>query len=156
MKQLRLVKTWIVFAALLVSLSGASLHAATPKSLGLSPTPQTVAVSEEFLTAVDIALVELAGLRKIKKLDDAQIAEFERKVSTLEQIVAKQDEALVKSGAESAELRAALAVAKDVIAAYKGELERVRADRDKAKKRVVKVGTAALVAGILLGLFLGK
>ena len=104
---------------------------------------------------MDAAFVELEGLRKIKKLSDEQLAEYAVKVGLLEQIVAKQEAALNASGEAAVKLTAAVAEARTVIANYKTELDRVRLQRDKAKKRLFVVGGIALLLGAVIGVVLG-
>ena len=103
---------------------------------------------------MDAAFVELEGLRKIKKLSDEQLAEYAVKVGLLEQIVAKQEAALNASGEATVKLIAAVAEARTVIANYKTELDRVRLQRNKAKKRLFVVGGIALLIGAVIGVVL--
>ena len=151
MQKRNCLKTSLMCAALCLSLTVATLPVNGQSPSASSPKTQTVSVSEELLIAMDAAFVELEGLRKIKKLSDEQLAEYATKVGLLEQIVAKQEAALNASGEASTKLTAAVSEARTVIADYKTELDRVRLQRDKAKKRLFVLSGIALLAGVVIG-----
>lgn len=130
---------------------------------GSSTQTQTVTVSEDFLKAVDKALIELAALRQIKKISDEQVVEYEDKIKELQLAFGIQEQQLTMSENATAEglaavktLKAALALAQGVIKDYIAELDRVRKQRDKARSRLFKVGVGALILGALLGVFVSK
>lgn len=116
-----------------------------------------------MLKAFDKALIELDGLRKIKKITDQQLEEYAAKIAILEQIVATQAEVVQKHETVGVELRAgldsekqALATAKKIIEDYKVELDRVRKQRDRANRLVIVAATAGIALGFFTALILGR
>lgn len=120
-------------------------------------------VSREFVEAFERAAVELDGLRKVKKLSDAELQAYREKVDLLNKLIetqgtalTKQEQATTESDAALQAERGALAKCREVVADYTRELDRVRAQRDRAK-RLVLIGTAAgVVVGFIGALLLGK
>lgn len=108
-------------------------------------------------------MVELDGLRKIKKLSDEQATEYQDKINQLQLAFNIQERQLTMSEqATDAALkaftvdRAALDKAKEVIADYTAELARVRKQRDRARSWLWKVGAIGVVIGLVAGVFVSK
>lgn len=156
----KIFATWTVISILLLAV----VTRATAQSNSDSSTKrQTVTVSEDFLKAVDKALVELDGLRKIKKFSDEQAVEYQDKINQLQLAFNIQERQLTMSEhATDAAIkaftvdRAALDKAKEVIADYTTELSRVRKQRDRARSWLWKVGVMGVVVGLIAGVFVSK
>lgn len=155
-----------IFATLTLTsllLSGVTTPAIAQSGSASSSKPQTVTVSEEFLKAVDKALIELDGLRQLKTISDKQAVEYQGKIKTLEAAYAVQEKQLGLSEQATTEglaaftsSHAALDKAKEVIADYTAELAKVRKQRDKARSWLWKVGAIGLVLGFAAGVFVSK
>lgn len=157
---------WLKNFATLLLISTLSLVVVTPviaqSNSASSPKTQTVSVSEDFLKAVDLALLELEGLRKLKKLSDQQATEYQDKITVLQaayDVQAKQlalsEQATGASIEAYATQKQALDKARDVINDYTTELAKVRVQRDKARSWLWKVGAAGLVIGVVVGVLVG-
>ena len=157
---------WLKNFATLLLISTLSLVVVTPviaqSNSASSPKTQTVSVSEDFLKAVDLALLELEGLRKLKKLSDQQATEYQDKITALQaayDVQAKQlslsEQATGASIEAYATQKQALDKARDVINDYTTELAKVRVQRDKARSWLWKVGAAGLVIGVVVGVLVG-
>jgi uncharacterized membrane protein YgaE (UPF0421/DUF939 family) len=113
-----------------------------------------VSVDDDTLKQIEALLAEVESLRKVKNLNRDQIAALEAKIAALEdlcRVYKEQRDAYKNADTERAtanaldDKRIALYVA--MVADYKVEISRLRAERDKARGN----NKFYLLGGVILG-----
>jgi TolA-binding protein len=150
----RLAKTLILVLAL-NGFANAQSNSASTQKPKVAPAPT---LSDDLAKSLEIALIELQHLRKVKELSAEQISALEAKIAALEDLVRierQRAEAYKAANAERATANALddkrIALFEKMIEDFKAELVRVRGERDRARGRNKIIAAVCLLLGFGLG-----
>jgi hypothetical protein len=122
-----------------------------------------VIANDELLKSLEKALAELESARKINSLQREQIGALEAKIDALQGLVElhKEIAATYKKAAEERAVANTLddkrvALFEESLAEFKKEVDRLRSERDQARRSRNTWGVVGLVLGIGLGVYLQK
>jgi len=121
-----------------------------------------VTVSADFLTAADKAFIELKALRELTGVTDQQLKDFQARVDALEKQAELHLRLIDSQASESSELRLSLAdqrkallECKQALSSAVSEIEKLRKQRDAARRRTLKAGLVGVIVGAAAVIFLG-
>lgn len=119
-------------------------------------------VSADFLTAADKAFIELKALRELTGVTDQQLKDFQARVDALEKQAELHLRLIDSQASESSELRLSLAdqrkallECKQALSSAVSEIEKLRKQRDAARRRTLKAGLVGVIVGAAAVIFLG-
>lgn len=163
MKRERCRKRIATLTLILILVSASNGFAQGSSRSATSQKAQTAPASDELLKAAEKAIAEAESLRKVKSLQADQIDALQGKIKALEDLVAIEKaraEAYKTAAAERATANTLdsqrIAIFEQSLKDFRAEVDRLRLERDRARRGGKIIGGIALVVGILAGVWVGR